>query len=330
MKSIREVYAQFSRDNSSSEFERACFSGLSEATRTLLQFRGYETYEGKVRELARKGDKLWIFHSDRLSAFDRPIGLVPYKGLILAATSRFWLEQASKIMPTHYISSPHPRVLLTKPCTPFKIEVIVRGYLAGSMMRAYAEGERNFCGETLPEDLVAHGPLTKPIITPTTKAEVYEHDVNISPAEILASNLCTDTEWETITKMSLSLFSLGQEVYARAGWILVDTKYEFGKDANGQICLIDEAHTPDSSRLWVQESYATRLSAGLAPEMLDKENIRRYLLSQNFAGHGDVPKVPTSQLIQLGETYLHVAEKLLNKELDTESVSADIMARDLV
>lgn len=330
MSTIRKVYSNFLTSSASIEFEKACFGGLSSEAMTLLNSRGYQTYSGKVRELAKKNDKLWIFHSDRLSAFDRPIGLVPFKGLILAATSRYWLEQAGKIIPTHYLSSPHPRVLVTKPCTPFKIEVIVRGYLAGSMMRAYADGERNFCGETLPDGLTPHGPLKSPIITPTSKADVYEHDVNISPAEILATKLCTAKEWDVISKMAFDLFKLGREIYGRIGWILVDTKYEFGKDANGEICLIDEAHTPDSSRLWVESSYKSRISAGATPEMLDKENIRRYLQSKNFSGHGDVPVVPKNQLIQLGETYLHVAEKLVGHELLADTVSAESVARELI
>ncbi|MBC7532319.1 MAG: phosphoribosylaminoimidazolesuccinocarboxamide synthase [Oligoflexus sp.] len=291
------------------------YTGLSDEEKSHYTKLGRKVYAGKVRELVGKNDELLIFHSDRLSAFDRFVGMVPYKGVILADLSEFWLKAAKKVVPTHYIDRPHERVLRCKACEPFKVEVIVRGYMAGSMARAYAKGVREFCGAKLGEGLQEFRPLPTAIITPTTKAAAYEHDEDVSPEELISRGTVTAAEWKEISAMALRLFAFGQEVYAEKGWILVDTKYEFGRDSSGQISVIDEIHTPDSSRLWVRETYAARLAKGEAPEMLDKETVRRYLLSQNFSGHGDVPHVPVKNIVELADTYLVVAEKLRGEKV---------------
>lgn len=294
------------------------YNGLSESEQEERTKDGRKVYSGKVRQLVGTADELFIYHTDRLSAFDRYVGMVPYKGVILADLSEYWLKAAKAVVPTHYIDRPDERVLRCKACTPFKVEVIVRGYMAGSMARAYEKGVREFCGAKLGEGLQDFRPLPKAIITPTTKAEAYEHDEDISPKELIARGVVTAGEWQTIEEMALKLFAFGQKVYAEKGWILVDTKYEFGRDRAGEICVIDEIHTPDSSRLWVRETYEKRLANGEAPEMLDKETVRRYLMAQGFSGQGEVPQVPVANIVELAETYLTVAETLRGHPLETQ------------
>ncbi len=320
MQTIRNYLKEISEQPESKSgevLEKHSYGGLTDQQRAEFVSKGRKVYAGKVRELVGKNDELFIFHTDRLSAFDRFVGMVPYKGVILADLSEYWLRIAQEVVPTHLIDRPHERVLRCKACTPFKIEVIVRGYMAGSMARAYDKGVRDFCGVKLQEGLKEFRPLPNAIITPTTKAAAYEHDEDVTPAQLIERGVCTADEWQQISDMALKLFAFGQKVYAEKGWILVDTKYEFGRDPKGQICVIDEIHTPDSSRLWVRSSYEDRVGKGQAPEMLDKETVRRYLMSQGFSGQGDVPKVPVKNLVELAETYLVVAEKLRGEPLQS-------------
>lgn len=279
------------------------------------QSQGYGVYQGKIRTVLNRDGRLQLLHSDRLTAFDRLIDYVPLKGVILAAITDFWFQRLGDTVPNHYIKQMGPRALLVEKTRPFKIEVVVRAYLAGSLARAYAGGQRNFCGVDLPTGLRSFERLPEPLITPTTKAAAFEHDENISVSQILESGLCTPAEWEQITILALKAFSIGSKIFADHGWILVDSKYEFGRADDGSIKLIDEVHTPDSSRLWDLSTYSKKFVQGLEPEMLDKENIRRYLLQQGFSGFGDVPAVPRSLLIDLASTYLVVAEKLIGTPL---------------
>jgi phosphoribosylaminoimidazole-succinocarboxamide synthase len=313
-KPIREYLAQLT-----GEPGRHAYAGLTPDQIKDLARRDMPTYTGKVRDVVQvPGDELLIVHSDRLSAFDRLIGMVPYKGTILTAISEFWLEEAKKVVPTHYRGRPHERVLRCNRTEPVKAEIIVRGYLAGSMQRAYEGGERVFCGVKLPEGLKPYGKLPTPIITPTTKAAAFEHDENVTAEELIERQVCTRAEWDEMSRMALALFAHGQKVFGEKGWILVDTKYEIGRTRGGGLEIIDEIHTPDSSRLWIASTYAERFAAGEAPEMLDKETVRRYLLSQGFKGHGDVPHVPVSVLVELAEVYLKVAETLTGKPVMTQ------------
>ena len=318
MKAVRELLNEIANDNSSAAVEKYSYNGLSEEQKKELDAKGVEHYAGKVRELVKDGDTLHIYHSDRLSAFDRYIGMVPFKGAILADISKFWLEETEKLMPTHFKSMKHSRVIDGEACTPVMAEVIVRGYMAGSMARAYEKGVREFCGVTLPEGLTNYCKLPNAIITPTTKAAAFEHDEDATPEELIESGVATKEQWAQIEEMALKLFAHGQKVYAEKGWILVDTKYEFGFAKDGSIKVIDEVHTPDSSRLWDLASYEEKVSKGEAPVMLDKENVRRYLLEQGFKGEGDVPEVPAKVLVDLAKVYLGVAEKLSGKELMVE------------
>ena len=309
---IQDLLKEISQTNAMAAH---AYSGLTKAQIADLAKLDRTTYTGKVRDVVVRGDKILMVHSDRLSAFDKMIGMVPYKGTMLAAISDYWLKAAKAVVPTHLVSRPHERVLLCERTVPFKVEVVVRGYLAGSMMRAYSKGEREFCGAKLPEGLVDFGPLHSPIITPTTKAAAFEHDENISPEELIKRHVVTSAEWREISAMALRLFDFGQSTARDFGWLLVDTKYEFGRDAKGQIMVIDEIHTPDSSRFWVSASYASRVAKGEVPDMLDKEVVRRYLIDQGFSGEGPVPQVPISRLVQLAEVYLRVAETLAGKPL---------------
>ncbi len=314
MSLVREQLANLKTSHSITS--ESVYSGLSEAEKRTLTGKGYKIYQGKVRELVQKDQDLYILHSDRLSAFDRYIALVPYKGLILSELSRYWLEKANTVVKTHFVSALNERVLKVEACEPVKAEVIVRGYMAGSMMRAYEKGVREFCGQTLEDGLKPYQKLPKPIITPTSKADVFEHDEETTAAELISDGICTEQEWHQIEKMALDLFAYGQTVYEEKGWILVDTKYEFGRSQkDGSICVIDEIHTPDSSRLWVKDSYESELAKGRSPEMLDKEIVRRYLMEQGFTGEGEAPAVPTELLISLSEVYLNVAEALLEEPL---------------
>ena len=272
----------------------------------ILLGSGYEFYQGKVRDLFKKGDDLYLFHTDRLTAFDRSICDIPQRGIILAALTKFWMAEASKIIPTQRIESIDGRTLKVETAEPVKIELVIRGYLAGSMLRAYKKGERHFCGHTLPEGLKDYGPLPSFMITPTTKAAVFEHDQDISEDEILKQKLCTPDEWPKIKHYAGQLFKCGQEIYEKAGWILADTKYEFGRRKNGDIILIDECHTPDSSRLWNKA-----LSREGQPKMFDKEIVRSYLAKQGFTGEGTVPAVPKDVKLDLALSYLDVAESIL-------------------
>jgi phosphoribosylaminoimidazole-succinocarboxamide synthase len=318
MRPIKDLLQEVAGDPSGKTLERHAYAGLTKSQIDALAKADMPTYTGKVRDVVTRGDELLIVHSDRLTAFDKLIGNVPYKGTILTAISEYWLGEAKNVVPTHLIGRPHERVLRTERAQPFKIEVIVRGYLAGSMQRAYEKGEREFCGERLPEGLKGYGKLPQNIITPTTKAAAFEHDENTTPAELVKAGACTRDEWSQISKMALDLFAHGQKVFRQVGWILVDTKYEFGRTKDGKIKVIDEIHTPDSSRLWVAATYDQRVSSGAAPEMLDKENVRRWLAGRGFTGEGAVPKVPVDVLVELAHVYLKVAETLVGQQLMSE------------
>lgn len=315
MPTISQLLDEVLADHSGKALDAHAYKGLTAEQIKDLERRGMPTYTGKVRDVVSKGAEMYIVHSDRLTAFDKLIALVPYKGTILTAISEYWLREAQKVVPTHLLARPQERVLKVERATPFKIEVIVRGYLAGSMQRAYEQGERLFCGAQLPAGLNAYGKLPRNIITPTTKAAAFAHDEATTPAALIADGVCTAAEWDEISALALKLFDHGQTVFDRLGWLLVDTKYEFGRTVDGKIKVIDEIHTPDSSRLWVKSTYAERLQRGEAPDMLDKETVRRWLMAQGFSGEGPVPQVPRERLVELARVYLRVAEALVGEPL---------------
>ena len=268
---------------------------------------------GKVRDCYDFGDKLVLIATDRLSAFDRLLAVIPFKGQVLNQTSAWWFEQTRHIIPNHVISTPDPNVTIGKKCTVFPIEFVVRGYITGSTDTAlwthYHNGSRNYCGNDLPEELVKNQKLDKNILTPTTKEK--DHDRPISPSEIVGEGWMTATDWEYAAAKTMELFQFGQKIATEHGLILVDTKYEFGKDANGNILLIDEIHTPDSSRYWLTDSYQARMSEGREPQNIDKEFLRLWF-KDNCDPYNDaeLPVAPEDLVVELSRRYIQLFETI--------------------
>jgi phosphoribosylaminoimidazole-succinocarboxamide synthase len=310
--SLRSVYQKI-QDGESTLWSTYTFKGF--AAYQLDEYKNHgrgSVYEGKVRYvISRRDGTVALVHTDKLSAFDRFIDYIPGKGAILNAFSKYWFEKIKGEVPSYYLDSPDERTIIGEHLSPFKVEVVVRGYAAGSMLRAYKEGERVFCGEPLEEGLRDFQKLSKPIITPTTKAAAFHHDEPISVDELIERKVCTAKQWEEIAHWALRLFAIGQEQFGKHGWLMVDTKYEFGFGKDGSIKVIDELHTPDSTRLWRASTYNECFVRGESPQMYDKQIVRNWLVSQGFNGNGEVPKVPQHVLLNLGTTYLDVAEHMV-------------------
>src|SRR3989338_4087462 len=245
-------------------------------------------YKGKVRDVYITPEKIFLIATDRQSAFDRILARIPFKGQVLTQTSAFWFEKTKDIVQNHVIDVPDPNVVVCKKLKVFPVEVVVRGYITGvtstAAWVAYQKGERNFCGNILPEGLKKNQKFKKPIITPTTKSE--EHDEKISGEEIVKRRLMTKKQWDFVADKSLKLFEKGTEISAKNGLILVDTKYEFGYDEKGNIYLIDEIHTPDSSRFWIEKTYAEHFEKGEDQDNINKEYLRLWLAGKGDTGEG--------------------------------------------
>jgi phosphoribosylaminoimidazole-succinocarboxamide synthase len=274
-------------------------------------------YQGKVRDTYSKDGRRYLIATDRLSCFDRVVTTVPFKGEVLTKLAANWFKLTSDIIENHVIDLPDPNVMLVKDCEIVPIEVIVRGYLAGSAWRDYQAG-REISGVRLPSGLTAYSKLPKIILTPSTKAPIGSHDMPISEDEIVSSGKVDKSLWQQIREAALSLFALGEEVSLTQGLILVDTKYEFGL-LNGKLILADEIHTLDSSRFWLKSSYVERISGGLAPEMLDKEPTRQWLLAQGFKGDGEIPHFTDEHRISIAKHYISAFEKITGLEFSTKS-----------
>ena len=273
---------------------------------------------GKVRvsyELP-DGNRLFVT-TDRLSAFDQIIASVPYKGQVLNQLSAWWFEQTADIVANHVISIPDPNVLIARSATPLPVEVIVRGYITGvtdtALWTRYATGERTLYGHELPDGLSKNDRLAAPIVTPTTKGEAGHHDVPLSCDEVVDRNLVDTEVWDRVVAAALALFEFGTSVGADAGLILADTKYEFGLAADGELLLIDEIHTPDSSRWWVAESYDDRIANGDEPESLDKEVVRRALAAAGYSGDGVVPTLGADVWEATSRRYIDAFERLTGR-----------------
>lgn len=268
---------------------------------------------GKVRDIYQRANKLVLVTTDRLSAFDRVIGLVPYKGQVLNQLSAFWFEQSAHIVRNHLIDIPDPNVAVARRCTPLPVEVVVRGFISGSTQTSlwyrYSQGERTIYGIDFPDGLRKNDALPTPIITPTTKAQ-HGHDERITSEEIVSSGLVEAKLWQQVSEAAVALFQRGQEIAARSGLILVDTKYEFGVDEQGNLTLIDEVHTPDSSRFWRADSYAERHKAGLEPENFDKEFIRLFYAEKGYRGDGEPFPLPEEIALQAASRYITTYEAL--------------------
>lgn len=280
-------------------------------------------YEGKVRDNYTTQDgKRIIIVSDRLSAFDRIITLIPFKGQVLNQIARFWFEETKDIMGNHVIDFPDPNVVVAKECTPLPIEMVVRGYITGvtttSAWYNYEKGVRNFCGNILPEGLKKNQKFEEPILTPSTKALKGEHDESVSREEILERTSLTPEQYDEIAERSLKLYQRGVEIAAKQGIILVDTKYEFGTTPEGDIVLIDEIHTPDSSRFWFADEYEKRFAAGEEQKKIDKEYLREWLADKGFVGEGEVPEIPNEVRAETARRYIEAYELITGQTFQAE------------
>jgi len=276
------------------------------------------SYHGKVREnYSRPDGTRVLITTDRISAFDRVIGTLPLKGQVLQGLTAFWMTKTRDLVPNAMLACPDPNVMIAVECEALPVEVIVRAYLTGvtstSVWTAYAAGSRTFCGHPLPDGLKKNDPLPHPIVTPSTKAPKLGHDVSVSAAELVADGVLRADEMDALSAMALRLFAAGQAHCAAQGLMLVDTKYEFGRlpaDQGGGLVLIDEVHTPDSSRFWLAESYARRHAAGEEPDSFDKEFVRRWLVGQGFSGEGPIPVLPDTLRIEAAARYIAAYEHI--------------------
>lgn len=266
-------------------------------------------YRGKVRENYDLPDGTRIIIStDRLSAFDRILTCIPYKGQVLTQTARFWFEQTKDICPNHVVAYPDPNVVVGKRLDILPVEIVVRGYLAGttgtSILTLYKKGERSMYGITLPDGLRDNEKLPEPIITPTSKEFDGGHDEPLTPDEIVSKKLLTSEQWQTLSRYALALFARGQKLAAERGLILVDTKYEFGTDENGTIILADEIHTPDSSRYWIANSYHDSFEKGQRPQSFDKDFVRSWVVERCDPYKDEIPEIPLTLVEQTSQVYI--------------------------
>lgn len=269
--------------------------------------------KGKVRDIYDLGDRLLLITTDRQSAFDRVLAAVPFKGQVLNMVSAWWFEKTSHIVPNHVISIPHPNATLGRKLDVFPVEFVMRGYLTGSTSTSawtlYSRGERNLGGNILPDGMKKHQKFPEPIITPTTKSDL--HDESITPREIVETGLMSREDWEKASNIAFSLFRFGMETAEKNGLILVDTKYEMGRDEKGNIVLIDEIHTPDSSRYWLLDGYEERFEKGLDPDNIDKEFLRLWF-RDNCDPYNDavLPEAPEELVVELSSRYIRLYEMI--------------------
>ena len=288
-------------------------------------------YTGKVREVyALENDSLVMVATDRLSAFDvvMPRG-IPYKGQILNQIAAHMLAATADIVPNWLIATPDPNVAVGISCEPLKVEMVIRGYLAGHAAREYALGKRTLCGASMPEGMRENDIFPAPIITPATKAEQGDHDEDITPEELIERKIVTAAEYEQLANYTRALFARGTEMAAAQGLILVDTKYEFGKDAKGNIILIDEIHTPDSSRYFYADGYQERQDKGESQRQLSKEFVRQWLIEHGFQGKPgqQLPEMSDAYIASVSERYIELYEHITGntfQKADLTNVSGRI------
>jgi phosphoribosylaminoimidazole-succinocarboxamide synthase len=277
-----------------------------------------ELYRGKVRDNYSRGDRIVMITTDRISAFDHVLGTIPFKGEVLNRLALFWFDKVKDLAPIHVVDAPDPSVMVVKRAKPFPVEIVIRGYITGSLWRDYLAGKAGAYGIEWPKGLKKDQRFDAAIITPSTKAEYGKHDEPISEAEILKQGLVSKPLWDEATAIARRLFARGQEWAMSRGLILVDTKYEMGV-VDGKLVVIDEIHTPDSSRYWVDGTYAARFAKGEEPEMLDKENIRQWLIKERgFSGQGKPPALTDEVRVMLAQKYLEVFERLTGQTFTSE------------
>jgi phosphoribosylaminoimidazole-succinocarboxamide synthase len=294
-----------------------------------------ERYDGKVRDCfidKVRGERI-IVVTDRLSAFDAVVGTIPFKGQVLNQLAQFWFEQTKNIAPNHMLRVPDPNVMIARECVPLPVELVMRAYLTGvtstSIWKAYEAGKREFCGHPLPEGMKKNQPLPKAILTPSTKAAKGDHDISVSKDELLAMGRIEPAVFERAAAIAEQLFAAGQAHAAKQGLILADTKYEMGLAKDGTIVVIDEIHTPDSSRYWYADDYEARLAKGEEPRSLDKEYVRRWLANEaKWTGDGPPPEMPGEIRVEAARRYIASYEIVTGRSFvpDTREPVARIAA----
>lgn len=300
---------------------------MNTITSTDFQFPGQvAVYRGKVREVYTiNNDILVMIATDRLSAFDvvMPKG-IPYKGQILNQIATRFMQLTEDIVPNWLLATPDPNVAVGRLCTPFKVEMVIRGYLSGHAAREYAAGKRILCGVHLPEGMKENDRFPEPIITPTTKADFGVHDEDISREAILENGIVSEQDYAVLEKYTRALFQRGTEIAASKGLLLVDTKYEFGKTKEGQIVLIDEIHTPDSSRYFYAEGYQERQDKGEPQKQLSKEFVRQWLIAHGFQGKEgqQIPDMDEAYIASVSERYIELYENILGEPFQKAPISA--------
>lgn len=300
---------------------------MNTITSTDFQFPGQvAVYRGKVREVYTiNNDILVMIATDRLSAFDvvMPKG-IPYKGQILNQIATRFMQLTEDIVPNWLLATPDPNVAVGRLCTPFKVEMVIRGYLSGHAAREYAAGKRILCGVHLPDGMKENDRFPEPIITPTTKADFGVHDEDISREAILENGIVSEQDYAVLEKYTRALFQRGTEIAASKGLLLVDTKYEFGKTKDGQIVLIDEIHTPDSSRYFYAEGYQERQDKGEPQKQLSKEFVRQWLIAHGFQGKEgqQIPDMDEAYIASVSERYIELYENILGEPFQKAPISA--------
>jgi len=301
---------------------------LADATIAELPNR----YRGKVRDNYDLADgRRIIIATDRLSAFDRIITAIPCKGQVLTQIARFWFEATSDLCPNHVIEYPDPNVVLCRRLAILPVEIVVRDYLTGttgtSVWPMYRAGRREIYGIRFADGLRENQKLPSTIITPTTKAVDGGHDEPLTPGDIIGRELLTSEQWREVSELALALFARGREIAAERGLILVDTKYEFGRDASGRIILADEIHTPDSSRYWIGDSYERRFAAGEPPEPLDKDFLRRWVTARCDPYRDPIPEIPREIILDTALLYIAAFETITGQEFQLPSLDVPILSR---
>lgn len=305
---------------------------MNTITDTNFNFPGQlSVYKGKVREVyALENDVMVMVATDRLSAFDvvMPKG-IPYKGQILNQIATKMMAETADIVPNWLTAAPDPNVAIGHACEPFKVEMVIRGYMSGHAAREYKAGKRMLCGVPMPEGMKENDKFPNPIITPATKAEMGDHDEDITKGDILKRGIVSEADYEVLEKYTHALFARGTEIAAKRGLILVDTKYEFGKTKDGKIVLIDEIHTPDSSRYFYADGYVERQQRGEVQKQLSKEFVRQWLISNGFQGlEGQaVPEMTDEYITSVSERYIELYEKITGEtfvKADTKHIQGRI------
>ncbi len=308
-----------------------------QCTRTLerTDYTGLgERIGGKVRDSYVADGRRTIVVTDRISCFDVVVGTIPFKGQVLNQTATFWFDRTRDLAANHLIECPDPNVSIVQECKILPVEFVYRGYLTGvsntSIWTAYERGERSYCGHQLPDGMTKHQPLPEALLTPTTKAEKGAHDELTSREELIASGAITEELYDHAAALTARLFAEGQRFAATRGLILVDTKYELGLDAQGDLVVIDEIHTPDSSRYWYRDVYDQAMSKGEDPPALDKEYVRRWLVEQGYRGDGPSPELPVAVRCEAARRYIEAYEQVTGQSFEPNlDPPAERVARNL-